>query len=217
MARKSERLKLYETKLSSKMTKKQLQDYIRKATKEVNKTIGKKGTGYENVDRSVNYLRKLGGTRKEKGVEKLGMKLNKKKDELYLQARRLKAHFGIDSETRLGREMYSQRERSAYQKFSKKLTKDRDIKIDISTYRGLVEIFGALGSKTVEMLTSTQISNLYAQKDELVDEDTFLDIVISTMSQPENQGIRKATLLKRIHKALTEEASRLKKELEDME
>ena len=59
MARKSERLKLYETELSSKMTKKQLQDYIRRATKEVNKTIGKKGTGNENVDRSIKYLKKL--------------------------------------------------------------------------------------------------------------------------------------------------------------
>lgn len=204
MARKSERMKLYETKLSTKMTVSQLKSFIRKATKEVNKSIKKKGTGNAQLDKSINFLKKRGGTKKEKGIEKVGLHFSgKKKRDLYEQARLLKSHFQIDMYTKRGKDFLLEREEKAYGTF----LKDRDVNLSKTDYRRMVEIFGMLGDSIVEKLSSVQLSNLFSYSSDRLSNDEFFDIVYGVYTENLNTKLSRSQMLKKIEKRIQEEAA----------
>lgn len=205
--RRSGRYKLFNTTISKKMTTKQLQSYIRQATTEVNKTIGKRGTGSEQLDKSIKWLQKRGGVRKVKDknknvIEQVGYNFRgKKKDELLRQARMLKQHIAFDIETREGKEFLKEKQLKAYNKF-KKLQKN----ISKADYVKLVDIMGSLQEGLVKELTSKQVANLFVSSSDISSDD-FIDIVTEVIKETKGDGLTTTQLLDAIYERLQEELS----------
>ena len=205
LGKKSTRMKLYDTSVGKNMSVAQLKTYIRKATIEVNKTIGKRGTGSEQLDKSIKYLQSVGGIKniKDKNkniVSKIGLGFTgKRKSDLIRQARMLKQHIGFDIESRSGKEFFSERELRAYKSFEK----NTGIKLSKTDYRQLVDIFGDLGTTIVQQLTSDQIADMYSRKDNMGSAD-FIAVVKDTYMEHKNDGLTKTQMLELINDKLKE-------------
>lgn len=208
MARMSRRMKIYNQTISKKMTKAQLKSYIKQATEEINKSIKVRGTGNEQVDKSIKFLQAEGGIKKVKvgntQVNKIGLGYSKKtKAELLKQARLLKQHIGIDDYTKQGKSMFSEREDKAYKKAAKTLFKDRDIKLSKTEYRRLVDVFGGLGESLLSKLSSDQVAYMFSEKGANMSTEDFTNIIKEVVE--ENPGLSRTKTLDLIYERLAEE------------
>lgn len=155
LGRPSNRFKILNTELSKSMSKSQLQNYIKMATREINKDL-KFIESDDVLSSSLRNLQRASGVNMVKG--KLGMGLNKKKDELLFQAGMLQGHFNLDVYTEGAREYMSEKTLKAYETF-KTRTGMKDL--SESDYIKLVEIMGAMGSSVLEQLSSKQIRTYF--------------------------------------------------------
>lgn len=200
----SRRYNLFNTTISKKMTNKQLQSYIRQATTEINKTIGKRGTGSEQLDKSIKWLQKSGGVKKVKDknknvIEQVGFNFKgKKKDDLLRQARMLKQHIAFDIETREGKEFFKEKQLRAYTNF-KKLQKN----ISKAEYVKLVDIMGSLQNSLIKDLPSKHIVNLIISSGGVSSSD-FIDIVTDVIKETKGDGLTTTQLLDAIYERLQE-------------
>lgn len=181
------------------MTKKELQKYIAKATKEVNRGIKKRTTGNKQLDKSVKFLQKASGVKRG---NKIGdMKSNVKKDELLKQARLFQAHFAIDKYSKNGVEFNKKR----LKQNMKSLTRNRGIKLNEKNYKDIITAFQAVSMELMEQLDSTQIVAMLKEaykKNKSLDMQTVADIIIYESMKEENKGLTQSNLRKKIYDRL---------------
>ena len=205
----SNRMRLYDTTISKSMTIPQLKKYIRQATEEINKSIKARGTGSEQLDKSINYLKKVGGVKKVKDknkniISKVGLSFSKKKKEdLLKQARMLKQHIGFDIETRSGKEYMQEKEAKAFKTFKK----HTGIALSKEDYRRLVDILGDLGTTLVSQLTSDQVAEFFSRSKDKMSGNSLVELIIEVYN--ENDGLTKTEMLEAINDRLVEELENL--------
>ena len=147
---------LFNTTISKKMTRKQLQSYIREATRTINQSLDEIA-GNEVLETSLNRLKDASGVKGRGG--KLGLGLNKNKNALLMQARMLKGHFGLDVYTSNADEYIEEKTIRAYATFKERSKKD----ISLNDYLELVNVFGGLESTILEALSSKQVRAYYTK------------------------------------------------------
>lgn len=181
--------------ISKKMTRKQLQSYIREATRTINKSLGEI-EGNDVLETSLNRLKEASGVKSRAG--KLGMGLGKKKDDLLRQARMLKGHFGLDVYTSNADEYIEEKVFRAYESYKKNNKAD----LSFNDYLELTNIFGGLNDTIFEVLGSEQVRKYYQTYSSKTNSKTITDLITDIYNDHKQDIINGKSITKRQMRSL---------------
>lgn len=190
---------------SGSWTTRELRDYIRKHTQQINIDLyqmyeeGKTPT--KAVLREREKLIQL-GTGKETRAGGIGLGLsNKRKSELIQQARAIRDFEAIDYESPTARRKYSSQIDKAYRKYSKRKSATGQPKLSKKAYVDFVETLGAVGDKVLQEFGYESISEEY--KNSTGKQRTnFLQAMIKVHKELEGTGASGEDLIDALHNEL---------------
>ena len=190
---------------SASWTTRELRDYIRKHTQQINIDLyqmyeeGKTPT--KAVLREREKLIQL-GTGKETRAGGIGLGLSyKRKSELIQQARAVRDFEAIDYESPAARRKYSSQIDKAYRKYSKRKSATGQPKLSKKAYVDFVETLGAVGDKVLQEFGYESISEEY--KNSTGKQRTnFLQSMIKVHKELEGTGASGEDLIDALHNEL---------------
>lgn len=189
---------------SSSWTVKELKQFIRAETKQINFDLysmyeaGKKPT--KAVLREREKLVLLGTGKETKSGIGLGLSY-KKKSELIQQARALKDFERIDYESPTAKRKYNEQIDKAYKKYYKKKTSTGETKLSKSEYVNFVEMLGAVGDKVLQEFGYESISEEY-KRSSGKQRTKFLQAMIKVRDNLAGTGATGEHLIDALHKEL---------------
>lgn len=189
---------------SSAWTVKELKNYIREQTAQINFDLytmyeeGKKPT--KAVLREMEKLIQLGtGKETQRGIG-LGLSY-KKKSELIQQARALKDFERIDYESPTAKKRYSEQIDKAYREYSKRKRATGQPKLSKESYVDFVETLGAVGDKVLQEFGYEAIAEEY--KNSTGKQRTnFLQAMVKVRRDLEGTGATGEALIDALHNEL---------------
>lgn len=190
---------------SGSWTTRELRDYIRKHTQQINADLyymyesGQKPT--KAVLRERDKLIRL-GTGKETKTGGIGLGLSyKRKSELIQQARAIRDFESIDYESPTARKKYSSQIDKAYREYSKRKNASGQPKLSKKSYVDFVETLGAVGDKVLQEFGYESISEEY--KNSTGKQRTnFLQAMVKVHKQLEGTGASGEDLIDTLHNEL---------------
>lgn len=189
---------------SSSWTVKELKQFIREETRQINFNLysmyeqGKKPT--KAVLRERERLVQLGTGKETKQGIGLGLSY-KKKSELIQQARSLKEFERIDFESPTAKKQYSAQIDKAYKEYSKRKRASGQPKLSKESYVNFVETLGAAGDKVLQEFGYEAIAEEY--KNSTGKQRTnFLQAMVKVRRDLEGSGATGESLIDALHEEL---------------
>lgn len=142
------------TEISSKMTAKEIKNFIKQAVREINKTVAEVDVDYR-VQQSYDYIRNRFGSYRGK----LTTLSKGRKDELLSYARNLKSHMAIDDYTSYGKNKIDKRTQKAFTTYimHNPLRGDMDMK----EFNTISKMFSKMSSELIEKYDSNNLIELW--------------------------------------------------------
>ena len=190
---------------SGSWTTRELRDYIRKQTQQINADLyamyesGQKPT--KAVLREREKLIQLGTGRETKqGAIGLGLS-HKRKSELLQQARALRDFESIDYESPTARRKYNEQIDKAYKEYAKRKRASGQPPLSKGSYVDFVETLGAVGDKVLQEFGYESISEEYKNSSGK-QRTNFLQAMVKVHNQLEGTGASGEDLIDALHNEL---------------
>lgn len=190
---------------SASWTTRQLKDYIRQHTQQINFDFyamqAEGQTPTKAVMREREKLIQLGTGRETKQGIGLGLS-HKKKSELLQQARAIRDFESIDYESPTARRKYSEQIDKAYRQYSKRKNATGQPKLSKKSYVEFVETLGAVGDKILQEFGYDAIAEEYKNSSGK-QRTNFLQAMIKAHDKLKGTGATGEDLIDALHNELS--------------